>query len=83
MPEAFYALAVLACPVGMGLMMWFMMRGGKRSGSSASDEQPASPSASDAEVTALRAEVDQLRAEHRDGYRPGDAGAHSGGTESR
>ncbi len=69
MPEAFYALAVLACPVGMGLMMWFMMRGGKQSGPSARDEQPAPPSASDTELAALRAEVDQLRAEHRDGYR--------------
>ncbi len=27
MPTIFYSLAILACPVGMGLMMWFMMRG--------------------------------------------------------
>ena len=25
--EVLLALAVLACPVGMGLMMWFMARG--------------------------------------------------------
>jgi hypothetical protein len=76
MTEAFYALAVLACPVGMGVMMWFMMRGGKHSAPAA----PAQPSASDAELVALRAEVDQLRAAQRDsgdgvGARSGDAGS--------
>ncbi len=59
-PESFYALAVLACPVGMGLMMWFMMRGGKQP-APAANAQPAA----DAELTVLRAEVDQLRAEQQ------------------
>ncbi len=60
MPEALYALALLACPVGMGLMMWMMMRG-KGHGSA------SSPDAANAdEVTRLRAEVDQLRAGRRD-----------------
>jgi hypothetical protein len=27
--EILYSLALLACPVGMGAMMWFMMRGNK------------------------------------------------------
>ena len=56
--DVFYALAVLACPVGMGLMMWFMMRAGK------SPDQSTTPAVDD-EVTALRVEVDQLRAERR------------------
>lgn len=75
MTEASYALALLACPVGMGLMMWFMMRGGKHS-----TPAPPQPSTSDAELVALRAEVDQLRAEQRD--RRGDLAAPSG-PESR
>jgi len=81
MPEGFYALAVLACPVGMGLMTWFMMRGGKQPGPGEAAERSAQPSVSDAEVAALRAEVDQLRAEQRDGYRRGDADVQPGGTE--
>ena len=28
--DALVALAVLACPVGMGLMMWFMAKGMRR-----------------------------------------------------
>lgn len=53
MPEVFYALAVLACPVGMGVMMWAMMRGGHRPSQGASMH--------DAELAGLRAEVEQLR----------------------
>lgn len=59
MSEALLTLAVLACPVGMGLMMWFMMRSNKNT-------SPPPPSTSDAELTQLRAEVEQLRAEQRD-----------------
>jgi len=54
-----YTLPLLACPIGMGLMMFFMMRGNK--------QEPPSPSRSNAdEMTRLRAEVDQLRAAQRD-----------------
>lgn len=57
MPDLFRTLAVLACPIGMGAMMWLMMRGMKK------DPVPAVP---DAELVSLRAEIDQLRAAQRD-----------------
>ena len=56
MPESLYALAFLACPLGMGLMMWMMMRGGRSQ--PAEDESPA---AQQTELARLRAEIDLLR----------------------
>ena len=61
MSELFTSLAILACPVGMGLMMWFMMRG--------TNNAPAVVPAHDAELARMRAELDQLRAAERG--RPG------------
>ncbi len=55
MQQLLYILPALICPVGMGLMMWLMMRGhGKAQGSTPSQEQ---------ELAALRAQVEALRAE--------------------
>ena len=54
MSDVFYALPFVACPVGMGLMMYFMMRGGHN------DSGEPAPTAD--EVARLRAEVDQLKA---------------------
>ncbi len=51
MESLLYALLLLACPVGMGVMMWMMMRPSTRRDSSAQKE-----------ITQLRSEVDQLRA---------------------
>ncbi|UGY91291.1 hypothetical protein [Streptomyces gobiensis] len=67
--DAFYALALLACPLGMGAMMWFMMKGGNR-------QQGATPAPQDKnagfagfdkdprqqEMDALREEIAGLRA---------------------
>lgn len=55
MPNFFYSLVVLACPVGLGVMMWVMMRKGKA-------EAP-SPTEDAAELLRMRAEIDRLRAE--------------------
>lgn len=52
MSELLYTLALLACPVGMGAMMWMMMR---------KPQAPADATAKQAELAGLRAEVDRLR----------------------
>jgi len=53
-------LLILACPVGMGLMMWFMMRG--RHGQSMTQPSPVQPSpAQQEEIAMLRAEIATLR----------------------
>jgi hypothetical protein len=54
MQALFYAVAALACPVGMGVMMWLMMRGNRRGDTADAGSQ---------QVAALRAEIDQLKAE--------------------
>ena len=55
MENLLYILPVLACPVGMGLMMWFMMRPKQGTQTSpASDRQ---------ELVRLREEIDALRSE--------------------
>lgn len=69
MSELLYLLALAACPLGMGAMMLTMGRG--------HGSQPRPAEDSQAELAALRAEIDQLRAE-RSGtgstrHRPGRA----------
>ena len=51
--EGFAVLALLACPVGMGLMMWFMARGQR--------QDKAEPK--DMSLTELKAEQRRLDAE--------------------
>jgi hypothetical protein len=52
MSQVLWAAAALACPIGMGAMMWMMMRGNH--GTATADQS---------EVARLRAEVDQLKSE--------------------
>lgn len=60
MIDALYFLALLVCPVGMGLMMWFMMRGNK-------NHPPSPPSpTTETELVRLRAEVEQLKTGEQD-----------------
>ncbi|MDT9692987.1 DUF2933 domain-containing protein [Streptomyces sp. P9(2023)] len=76
-------LLLLACPVGMVLMMWFMGRYQHRNVEQNQPERrPAAPTAAGdedaraAEVVRLRAEIDQLKAAQRDS---GDKPASSPG----
>lgn len=71
MSSLLWSLAVLACPIGMGLMMWMMSRGHSASPGSATD------AAARDEVAALRAEIQQLKTE-RAQTTPQQADQHRG-----
>jgi len=58
MDKLLYVLPGLACPIGMGAMMWFMMRGSKNTNT---QQQPAQPDPQAAELDILRAQVAELR----------------------
>lgn len=58
MEGALITLAVLACPVGMGLMMWFMGKNMKQGGNdNAAPAQPKSVEQLREEQTRLEAEI--------------------------
>jgi len=75
MDELQYVLPALACPIGMGTVMWFMMRGSKNTAAGA--QQPAQPIGPQArELAALRTEVERLRAQiHPQDAVPAEPGA--------
>ncbi|MFF5757413.1 hypothetical protein [Streptomyces longwoodensis] len=57
MDNLLYLLPVLACPLGMGLMMWLMMR------PKHSAQAPTGTDADRQELMRLRKEIDALRDE--------------------
>jgi hypothetical protein len=60
------SLLLLACPLGMGLMMWMMMRGMPSHGSG---DVPEATPAQKQELARLRAEVAELKAQSNESYR--------------
>lgn len=70
MGNSVYLLALLACPVGMSVLMWLMMRG--RHGQTAASERPAAqdaatkqqvvPPGPDDRLAALRAQLGAVQA---------------------
>jgi hypothetical protein len=68
MQSVLLVAATLACPVGMGLMMWMMMRG------HGGNHQSASPV--NEQIDELRAEIERLKSEGATDSRSGacDAG---------
>ena len=57
MDKLLYLLPILACPIMMGAMMWFMMRGNNTA------TTPAQPDPNtQEEIAVLRAEIATLRA---------------------
>lgn len=67
MLQSLAPLALLACPIGMGVMMWMMMRGRDKS-------TPSDPATKQAELIALQAQIDQLQAQQRDSRQAGVEG---------
>ncbi|MDT5134771.1 MAG: hypothetical protein QOE94_2936 [Mycobacterium sp.] len=57
MQSLLLGVAVLACPVGMGLMMWMMMRGQGKDTAASEDHSWQQ------EVQMLRAEIEHLKAQ--------------------
>jgi hypothetical protein len=60
MQSLLLGVAALACPVGMGVMMWMMMR------DQGKDAAASGHYGGQQEVQALRAEIEELKAQRAD-----------------
>ena len=65
MESALLAVALLACPVGMGAMMWFMARSRSKDATAAGPSAPQSPEQLRAEHARLSREIDKLHADRQ------------------
>ncbi|MEU0042874.1 MULTISPECIES: hypothetical protein [Streptomyces] len=65
------ALILLACPVGMCLMMWLMGRYSRQNQPKDRTAASTGLDAKEAEAARLRAEIDQLKAAQREPHEPG------------
>lgn len=63
--EALLPLALLACPVGMGLMMWFMMRGSKDKSTQPGGDRSRSVESLRREQARLAAEIDRASSQEQ------------------
>ncbi len=81
MDKLLYLLPALGCMIPCAALMWFMMRKPAQAGQQQS--ATAQRGTQDQEIAALRAEVDQLRAAHRDAAdtQPGTARARPSGPQ--
>lgn len=57
--DSLLLLALLACPVGMGVMMWMMGRGQRNGGAAKTSTETGGQQ----QVAQLRAEIDELKAD--------------------
>ncbi|WP_322753228.1 hypothetical protein [Frankia sp. Cas3] len=65
MDAVLYALPALACPVGMGAMMWLMMRGKSNRPSQTPLAGTGQADPRETELAALREEIQHLRGTQR------------------
>jgi uncharacterized iron-regulated membrane protein len=68
--ELAYLLFTLMCPLSMVALVGWWAWSMRRSGGSSSQQAPARSAAEEAEITRMRAELDQLDAQSRDQKAP-------------